>query len=273
MKDINKSRQFFLKLHMPDGAVTNGITDHTPDPAILGIDDGYMAGKRVLDIGASDGYWTFWSEMNGAEQAVAIDVEGFENYDWGQVSMPPNVPSPVGGETDNFLYLKSEYGFKAERFINSVYELDKTVHGTFDVVFFYGVLYHLRHPLLAFDKIRSVCQGVVFLETHLNSANNFVPSSVFYRDDVFGITNWTGPSQACVVQWMVDAGFPYVFRERQRKGPLRGRFIGCISEDASRAFLSSRHFVLCDEVYFQRVRIETEREIERAKTSDRSPHY
>ena len=40
-----------------------------------------------------------------------------------------------------------------------MYELDPKTFGTFDMVFFFGVLYHLRHPLLALEKILFCLHG------------------------------------------------------------------------------------------------------------------
>ncbi len=40
----------------------------------------------------------------------------------------------------------------------SVYDVSPETVGMFDVVFFFGTLYHLRHPLLALDKLPSVCK-------------------------------------------------------------------------------------------------------------------
>ena len=44
----------------------------------------------------------------------------------------------------------------------------ETVGGTFDVVLFLGVLYHLRHPFLAIEKLRSVTNELLILETHVD---------------------------------------------------------------------------------------------------------
>ena len=53
-----------------------------------------------------------------------------------------------------------------------MYELDPRTFGTFDMVFFFGVLYHLRHPLLALEKILSVCTGTLLMQTHSLSEND-----------------------------------------------------------------------------------------------------
>ena len=47
----------------------------------------------------------------------------------------------------------------------SVYDLDAKKIGRFDLVLFYGVLNHLRHPLLALEKIAGVCAGTRLLQS------------------------------------------------------------------------------------------------------------
>src|SRR3546814_3424311 len=55
--------------------------------------------------------------------------------------------------------------------------------GLFDLIFNFGLLYHLRHPLLALDKTRAVCRGAMILETHVVNAFGNLPASLFYRRD------------------------------------------------------------------------------------------
>ena len=47
----------------------------------------------------------------------------------------------------------------------SVYELSSVLEERFDVVLFLGVLYHLRHPLLALDEVRALTRKLMLLET------------------------------------------------------------------------------------------------------------
>ena len=47
----------------------------------------------------------------------------------------------------------------------SVYDLDTNAIGMFDIVLFFGVIYHLRYPLLALDKIFDVCAGELYVES------------------------------------------------------------------------------------------------------------
>ncbi|HEX7829587.1 MAG TPA: methyltransferase domain-containing protein [Thermoanaerobaculia bacterium] len=105
-----------------------------------------MSGLRVLDIGCSDGYFTFEAERRGAS-VVAMDF----------------VPEEYTG----FATARKILGSRAEYRMDNVYNLTPESFGTFDIVLFLGVLYHLRKPLAALDSIRSVLKdgGQLFLGT------------------------------------------------------------------------------------------------------------
>lgn len=108
-----------------------------------------LTGKRVLDIGAENGCLSFECERRNALEVVALD---------------PGYPALKG-----FNHLKRALGSKRTRHIRgTVYHLDPRELGFFDVVLFCGVLYHLRHPLLALDNIRRVARGEIYVETAVN---------------------------------------------------------------------------------------------------------
>lgn len=94
-----------------------------------------LRGKRALDIGASDGYFSFELEKRGAA-VVAIDF----------------VPETYSG----FATARKILGSAVDYRMDNVYNLTPESYGRFDVVLFLGVLYHLRKPLAALDSIRSV---------------------------------------------------------------------------------------------------------------------
>lgn len=106
------------------------------------------SGLRVLDVGCSDGYFSFEMERRGAE-VVAVDF----------------VPEDATG----FALARRVLGSRVEYRVDNVYRLSPDRHGTFDVVLFLGVLYHLRKPLAGLDAIRSVLRegGSLFLATLL----------------------------------------------------------------------------------------------------------
>jgi 2-polyprenyl-3-methyl-5-hydroxy-6-metoxy-1,4-benzoquinol methylase len=101
-----------------------------------------LQGKRVLDIGPWDGYFTFEMERRGAE-VVGIDYV----------------------DLDTFRALQSIFGSRACYLQEDVYELDPRRHGLFDIVLFLGVLYHLKHPLLALEQVCAVTKETCIIDT------------------------------------------------------------------------------------------------------------
>lgn len=102
-----------------------------------------LSGKRVLDIGCWDGFYAFEAERRGAE-VVAIDC-------W---------------RPETFFIAKEALNSKVEFHEMSVYEVSRERLGVFDIVLFLGVLYHLRHPLLALERVCEVTTDCAIIESH-----------------------------------------------------------------------------------------------------------
>ncbi len=147
-----------------------------------------LKGKRVLDIGCWDGFYSFEAERHGAE-VVAVDV-------W---------------RPETFLAAREELKSKIEFYEMSVYELSLDRFGSFDIVLFLGVLYHLRHPLLALERVCEMARDVAVIETHAidNIFETPLPVMEFYEIDALAgqYDNWWGPNCECVVQMARAAGF------------------------------------------------------------------
>jgi tRNA (mo5U34)-methyltransferase len=192
-----------------------------------------LTGKRVLDIGAWNGCLSLECERRGALEVVALGPEN------------PNDTA--------FYRLRDAIGSTRTRYLRgTVYDLDPQKLGTFDVVLFCGVLYHLRYPLLGIDNIRRVCTGEVFVETFLidqefilkkDGKLTKVPLSrlspelssqpiwQFYRlDELEGDpSNWVGPNSTAVVEAFESAGFETRFLGAS---PPRGYFRARVKEGA-----------------------------------------
>lgn len=183
---------FYHVMDLPDGRTTPGAADHRNHPGFLTLDQpGLFKEKRVLDIGANDGFWSFWSEQAGAADVLAIDVEKYTDYDWGFDGPPASMCQvPQQNKDIVFFALRDALKSQVRREHASVYDLNPERFGLFDIVFCYGLLYHLRHPLLALERIRGVCCDFVVIETHINNRHRMLPHSLFFWDDVFyGHTN------------------------------------------------------------------------------------
>ena len=84
--------------------------------------------------------------------------------------------------------------------------------GTFDVVLFLGVLYHLRHPLLALERVASVTRDLLILETVVDMVGVRRPAMAFYpaRELAGDPTNWWGPNEPAVHGMLQSCGFQAV---------------------------------------------------------------
>ncbi len=49
--------------------------------------------------------------------------------------------------------------------VEDVYHLSADKIGRFDIVLFLGVLYHLKHPLLALEKVCELSTGMVCIKS------------------------------------------------------------------------------------------------------------
>jgi tRNA (mo5U34)-methyltransferase len=148
--DIEALAPWFHNLRLPDGRQT--APDHP-----LGDFPSYkwaevaaaipedLRGCRALDIGCNAGYYSFALAGRGAD-VVAIDHD--EHY------------------LDQARWARERYGLedKVELRHLGVYDLAH-LRETFDLVLFMGVLYHLRHPLLALDIVAERVGGTLVLQT------------------------------------------------------------------------------------------------------------
>jgi tRNA (mo5U34)-methyltransferase len=147
---IDEHGRWWHEIELAPGIVTPGEdTNRKKLPILdeLGLPPD-MDGARLLDIGCSDGYFSFEMEGRGAE-VVAMDF----------------VPESYSG----FATARKVLGSGVTYHMENVYNLSPETYGRFDVVLFLGVLYHLRKPLAALDAIRSVMkpQAQLFVATFL----------------------------------------------------------------------------------------------------------
>jgi len=153
-----------------------------------------LSGKTVLDIGCNGGFYSLEMKRRGADRVVAIDMD-------------------------------EEYLAQA-RFAAEIMEMEIEFHNLsvydvadfderFDLVLFMGVLYHLRHPLLALDLIREYVADDLFVfqslqrgsEEVFETKSNYPFSevdifeqpgfpNVLYRKEIFGRPNELVVSQS-----------------------------------------------------------------------------
>ena len=171
---------------LPDGTRIEGVSDLEAQKMRIGqfpiAQD--LSGKRVLDIGTWDGWFAFEMERRGAE-VVAIDR-------W---------------DNPRFHEMRSRLGSRVEYRQVDVHELSPGTVGYFDIVLFMGVLYHVKHPLLALERVCSVTREMAAVESFvLPGSGNHLQ---FYEDDDFGgqVDNWFAPTADCLQALCRTGGF------------------------------------------------------------------
>lgn len=202
-------------------------------------------GRTVLDVGAWDGYYSFLAERSGARRVVAldhyawgVDLEARDHY-WNRCRIEGTVPDHSRDTTDfwrhdlpgkaGFDLAREALGSNVEAVVGDLLAIDLDALGTFDVVLYLGVLYHVKEPLTALEKVRRVTAGVAVVETEalwLRGAESAALSSFYAGDELnadFG--NWYATNEAALHALCRAAGFA---RVETVLGPPRFHRLGSV---------------------------------------------
>lgn len=174
-----------------------------------------LKGKSLLDIGTMNGIMAYEAERRGASRVLAIDRD------------PPAYPDA----REAFELAGRALGSKVVRYQGlSVYELDPATHGELDFVLLYGVLYHLKFPLLGLYRAALVCREQLIVETHVTTRDEIdAPFMLFYPGKELNDepTNWWGPNPRAVDAMVEHLGFEIIGRAQagqEVQGDRPGRY-------------------------------------------------
>lgn len=166
-----------------------------------------LSGRAVLDIGCNGGFYSIEMKRRGADRVVGIDAD--ERY---------LAQARFAAEA-----MKMDVEFRQL----SVYDVPQ-LREKFDLVIFMGVLYHLRHPLLALDLIHEhVTRDLLLFQSMQRGSGEVMelePDYPFEQRDIFDNsrfpkmhfiernysgdpTNWWVPNRACVEAMLRSAGY------------------------------------------------------------------
>ena len=198
LRDEFGAKGFYHSIELPDGRVLEGILkiDTLKERLKAMSIPPDLRGKRALDIGTWDGYFAFEMEKRGAE-VMAIDKT----------------------ESPNFRGVRELLASSVDYRVMDVYELSPETVGRFDIVLFLGVLYHLKHPLLALEAVCSVTRSMAVVESFVTNealrdqnGKSDLPAMEFYEtDELLGeVDNWVGPNVQCLLAFCRTAGFARV---------------------------------------------------------------
>lgn len=189
-----------------------------------------LGGKTVLDIGAWDGFYSFAAERMGATKVTALDhfiwsidlaeheryyrdciARGVapEPYETMPYYRPADLPGKRGFDTAHELL-----GSKVHDIVADFMIADPNTLGTFDVVLFLGVLYHMRHPLHSLEKLAALTREVAIIETEaivLPGLEDQAFCEFFERDELnHDVSNWWAPNEKALVGMCRAVGFRHV---------------------------------------------------------------
>lgn len=199
---------WYHKWEILPGIWTPGLFEIAPHEILdrLLLTPERLCGKTVLDIGAFDGALSLALHARGAK-VTAFDIQNPDNtgFNIARGILQYDVPYVQG----------------------SVMELEQHFDTKFDIIFFFGVYYHLKNPIDALNQIRRVLSddGVLFVEGEclLNQvmtidnappdinpqslANSNIPLALSCPGEFKGSTNWFVPNRAGLDSWLNASGF------------------------------------------------------------------
>jgi len=220
---------WWLTMRFSNGVIAKGQTSANEILPYLGIPEN-LEGKRVLDIGCSDGYFSFLAEQRGAE-VTAIDA------------FP----------TQGFQFAHSVLDSKVKFYQMGVYDINPEKLGMFDLVFYLGVQYHIKHPTIPLEKIASVTKDQVIVESAVLTDSWTKKLSVmqFYEHDRPGndITQYWLSSTKNLLELVRLGGFPKINLFSEFFHPQRGNravMHGFKTEKTRTKFLSDNIVIRID---------------------------
>jgi tRNA (mo5U34)-methyltransferase len=172
-----------------------------------------LSGQTVLDIGCNGGFYSFEMKRRGAARVLGVDHD------------------PV--YLNQARFAREQLGLDVEFALGDVYNIERIVHGEqFDYVVFMGVLYHLRHPLYALEKVAGLVRKRLLFQSMERGSwatTEFAQDYPIAERDVFfderfprmffiehayagDRTNWWIPNPACTQALLRSVGLRIVDR-------------------------------------------------------------
>jgi tRNA (mo5U34)-methyltransferase len=192
MADIERLGPWYHAIDLGDGTATPGRS--RPEPKfelIAGQLPASLRGLRVLDLGCNAGGVAVEFARRGA---AVVGVESGVRY------------------YRQACWVRDVLGLDIEYHNMSIYDVG-SIDGSFDIVLFLGLLYHLRYPQLSLDLLATKCVGTLIINTPIVRSEARlmelrVPGST-ERIDQAGEArfNWWFPSPTALRTMLAVAGF------------------------------------------------------------------
>ncbi|CAN5880947.1 hypothetical protein BH18ACI4_BH18ACI4_07870 [soil metagenome] len=153
LAELKRLAPWFHSIDLGGGIVTKTESvmgepiDHPNEPwqVIQRCLPGDLGGKSLLDVGCNAGFYSFESKRRGATRVLGVD-----------------------GQRQHIrqaLFVRRVLGLDLEFRRMNVYELDQRTLGQFDITLALGLIYHLKHLVLALENLYKVTREMLIIET------------------------------------------------------------------------------------------------------------
>jgi len=181
-----------------------------------------LTGRKVIDIGAWDGFFSFEAERRNAKSVLAIDTIMWKEHK--TFNVQKNRETIHTGKR-GFNFAHKILNSKVESKEIEIMDLSKENVGENDLILCLGILYHMQDPLGMCKVMYDICadEGLLILESHYdlgdlkdeNSQPNkygkpaFIPAMRFYPNNECNNDpgTWWGPNPLCIIEMLKVAGF------------------------------------------------------------------
>lgn len=163
-----------------------------------------LRGKSVLDVGCNGGFYCVEAKRRGAERVLGVDGQRHH--------------------VRQALFVRQVLGLDLEFRRFSVYDLTSKLVGQFDITLALGLVYHLKHLVLALERLFEVTRDLMIVESAIvgpeqapASSTQFVGPGrerlypIFYADNPPDakeqVFNWFLPSTSALEALLRNVGF------------------------------------------------------------------
>jgi tRNA (mo5U34)-methyltransferase len=230
---VARIQSWYHRIDLGDGVETPGhfrMADYLPH---YGFPE-RMDGMRVLDVGASTGFFAYEFERRGAAEVVAVELPSWADHDF-TPRHRREFEQKSSGEKQNIDREVMRDGFtvvgealgsrRVRRIWKRIYDLSAQELGTFDLVFSGAMLMHVRDPILGIQRMRECCRDdgrlIVSISTTMPDAKE--PVARFVGE--WNQCNWWQMSPRCLDEVLACCDFATIdHRATYTLQDVTGRF-------------------------------------------------
>lgn len=194
-RKIEELEPWYHKIDLGGGVVTPGRDyDHMWDATRRVMETIDYRNKNVLDLASWDGLWAFKAEQNGASLVVSSDIrlEGYRNLLFAREILESDIIPMCNVSVQDLKSRLNVVGMPEE----------------FDIIHHYGLLYHLRDPMLSLSQVRGMLSsdGILILETAFvddDSSSYMAFSGLPGNHHFYGISDTWAPTRLCLKEMLI----------------------------------------------------------------------